>query len=163
MLEVSLRAIGAVLGYKEMMRSLLPNIAAWIAILSFGLPAIPIIAVVGFLTGKRALSNVGKAIREKVVGEFQSKLRQESGNQADTMSEKLDAQLNELEKNLDVGMQKQIDEIKEQMNAALKDKEKGQAEVNRKIKNIENIRKNLRSIHEEVSAFMIELLNIERN
>ena len=152
-------AVGAVLGYEEMLKALIPNILALLGAMIVGLPVLPVILIVGLITGHKALGNVEKTIREKVTSEFQSKLREEGSNQAQHIADKMDERLSELEENLNKGMERQIGEIKEQMDAVLEDKVKGEAEVQNKLNQIENIREELRTIDYDVDNFLMKLVN----
>jgi len=152
-------AIGAIFGYREMLKSLIPNVAAIIAAIVIGLPVLPVMLIVGAIMGVSTVSNMGNRIKEKVGERFRQEIREKSGEQAEQIANQLDEQLGALKNALEAGMERRIAEVKEQAETALAAHEKGESEVNLKFENIDSIKKELNQINDELDEFIVGLVN----
>lgn len=147
-------AIGAVFGYQEMLKSLIPNILAIVAALVIGLPVLPVMLIVGAIFGVKAAKGISGKIRVQVSNNFKEELNKNSSNHAEQIVQQLDQKLEELEKTLKTGMENQINSVREQAEAALSDHEKGEREVQRKLNDIDTLKKEMSKINEEIDQFI---------
>ena len=151
-------AIGAFLGYREMLKSLIPNVAAIIAAMIIGLPVLPVMLVVGVITGGIAMNKMGGRLKAQVSKEFRQQLHNKSSEQAEQIAIQLDQQLGDLNHALDTGMERRIEEVQEQAKTALADHDKGENAVKHKLENIANIKKEFNQISDELDRFMVDLV-----
>lgn len=150
-------AIGAFLGWKEMLKSIIPNVGAIIAAIIIGLPLIPIILIASTIVGVVAIEKMGAKIRKTVAEEFKRTLREKSSEQATKIASQLDEQLRELKNTLEAGMERQIAELQEQAESALDNHRQGEREVESKLEAIDEIKKGLTEMNIKLDEFINDL------
>ncbi len=154
--------IGAIFGWREMVKALLPNLAVIFTALTLGwslLPFLAVTAAVTTITGKYSLKRIARQLKEKAAENFRLEVRKHSNEQADKIVKQLDEQLSALKDALETGMERQIAEVREQAESALADHQKGQDEVNNKLEQIETIKTEVNRVNTELDDFIMDLVN----
>ncbi len=150
-------AIGALFGWKEMLKALLPNVAAIIAAVAIGIPVIPVAIIVGLITGWSAVEGLKNKVKEEVCKKFKTTLGEKSSGQAKQIAKQLNKKLKELENALIEGMERQIAEVRERAESALADHNAGESEVQKKLLHVEAVKLQLQEVREALEAFINNL------
>jgi ribosome biogenesis GTPase A len=154
-------AIGAFMGWKEMTKTILPNIATIIATLALSIPVLPaavLLLIVNIIQGDGALKKLKRTVKEKVLEEYRKNIRIESVTHADAISKQVENHLNELSKAIILGMERRINEINDQVKTALKAHNKGQQEVDAQLRLIDEFKIQINNINEELDEFIVDLV-----
>lgn len=155
--------LGAVFGWREVIKSIMPQLLLAIAAGIFALPALPhiIIAVLlGFAQGVR-VHGMGKKIRTEVGKNYKQKLREIAPDEAQKVAHQLDKEIAKLQKQLELGLQVRIDEIEEQVTSALEKQKEGQDAVTTKLAEINKIEKRLSDISVKLVQFIASVEQID--
>lgn len=156
--------LGAVFGWREVIKSIMPQLLLAIAAGIFALPALPhiIIAVLlGFAQGGVRVHGMGKKIRTEVGKNYKQKLREIAPDEAQKVAHQLDKEIAKLQKQLELGLQVRIDEIEEQVTSALEKQKEGQDAVTTKLAEINKIEKRLSDISVKLVQFIASVEQID--
>lgn len=134
--------IGATFGYQEMLKSLIPQlIIGVIGYIFLGLNPITLIPmlVAALIQGKLMEGGLANRIKEEVGKKFSEQLNQSTVDIVDKVSEAVSVELNKVKNLVDKGLEAEIQNIRQQVKNVLDDKEKGQAEVDKKLKQLDDL------------------------
>ena len=146
--------LGAILGWKELAKAILPHIAAIITASAIGLPLLPSVILVALFKGGWAAVDIFKKLKDEVKIAYKSKLREATGEQARSVTQQLDKEFSKLSDQIERGVQLQIDEVSEQVESTLRDQEEGQQAVDRKLAEIKTAEAQLQSVTIELVDFV---------
>lgn len=141
-------------GWREVVKGILPQIAAAMAASLIGLPMVPVLIIAAIIQGGFTTFNLLNRIKEETIKGYRAKLRELAADQADKIAQQIDSQLSELQGQIDRGIQAQIDSVKEQVEAALATQQKGEAEVNAKLTTIYQTEQHLAHIGIKLVKFI---------
>ena len=149
--------VGGMLGMKEMVVSLLPNIVLSVGMLLLGvtnpLVLIGALFAAGSLQGVLRVGSMTKEIRSKVAKELSSNLRNSAEETAETAANEVYERTEDLMNQIDEGLKKEIGEVRESVEAVLAAKRSGEAQTHKRAAQLDAIMK-------EVSALQSELDDI---
>ena len=149
--------LGAVLGWKQVVNGVLPQIGA-VAISSiFGLPLLPILIIAGTVQGVINANQIIKIKRDEAVKEYKQNLRQGVSKQSQEIVQQIDREFSNLSEQLDKGLQVQIDEVKEQVETALCKQEEGQQAVDANLSKINQQENKLSDISVQLVEFIAQI------
>lgn len=151
-------AIGAVFGWREMLKGLLPNLGAIIAAILLGLPVLPIAILAGLIHGAYAFSRISDGIKEKVVEKFKEGLMQSRDEQAQKVADNIDDQLLQLQEALRAGTEIQIAKLKETANTARSDRKKEQGGLDAKLAEVQAFKVTLEKTEQELETFITSII-----
>lgn len=151
-------AIGAVFGWKEMLRGLIPNVGAIIAAMLIGIPVLPAILVASTIYGVYAYNKIGGKLKAKVAEKFKDGLRAARTEQARKVADKFDSQLSELQEALRSGTDSQIAHLKDLADTAQADRKKEQGELDQKLAEIEAFKAALEKTEQDLEDFIEDML-----
>ena len=144
--------LGAVLGWKEMAKAFLPQVLASMTAMVIGLPLLPVVIIAAIAQGGWAALNIFKRLKDEVKKAYKNKLREATGEQARCITQQLDKEFEKLSEQIERGVQRQIDEVNEQVVAALRNQEEGQQSVDKKLAEID-------MAESQLQAAMVELVD----
>ncbi|MEC4819435.1 MAG: dynamin family protein [Scytonema sp. PMC 1069.18] len=150
--------VGAIFGWQEVTKLILPHLLALMAASTFGLPLLPVAIVVAVFRGGVTALNIIQRVKEEVGKTYKQKLRELSLQQGEKIAKQFDAELAELSARLERGLKVQIDTVEEQVQTALKTHKAGQQEVDNELHEINNLEKQLSDINLKLLTF-IELID----
>ena len=148
--------IGAVFGYKEMLKSLIPQIAlialahAFVGFNPFIL--IPTIIAGGFIQGLIKIETTNDKIKKDVGNRYKHQIS--LLGQSDEIANVVAAKLNEIKTALDEGLGKEIQSIRDQVESIFAEKQKGQANVEYQLRQLESISQEISAIDSKLDAFI---------
>jgi GTPase SAR1 family protein/flagellar capping protein FliD len=158
---VGMAGIGAVFGYQEMLKSLLPQIAiaaATVVLVGWNpLVLIPAMAAGGFIQGLITSKAANKKIKEEVGKRFANEIRSSKYQRADEIADAVAKKLGEIKAAVDEGLAKEIQSIRDQVESILAEKRKGQTNVEQKLKELESIRNQMNEIDSKLDDLIAEV------
>lgn len=158
LVDLGSAAIGATFGFREMAKSILPQMAIVITTtVLFGwnpLILIPVMLASGGIQGLLKMKSTNKQIRDAVGVAFASKLRQSRPEQANVMANKLDGKLHEIQDAVDQGLALEIQSIRDQVNAILDEKKQGQKKVDEALRGLNAIQDELNAIDSAIDELV---------
>ena len=145
--------IGATFGYQEMLKSLIPQLV--IGIISYillGLNPITFVPmlVAALIQGKLMEGGLANRIKEEVGKKFSEQLNQSTVDIVDKVGKAVGAELNKVKNLVDKGLEAEIQNIRQQVNNVLAEKQKGQAEVDKKLKQLDDLTQYVNKNDEEL-------------
>ncbi len=154
----AMAGLGAAFGLEEVVRSFLPQLAAMLGAVILGLPLLPVTIVAAVLQGGHTTFSMVGRIKQ----EMGKRVKQEIGQAKVRSSEKIplqiDKELHNFQEQLQRGLLVQIEGVREQVEAALRDKEAGQETVERKLHELHALRRELIEIYSELDRFTDNLI-----
>lgn len=145
--------IGATFGYQEMLKSLIPQlIIGIIGYIFLGVNPITLIPmlVAALIQGKLMEGGLANRIKEEVGKKFSEQLNQSTVDIVDNVSKAVGTELNKVKNLVDKGLEAEIQNIRQQVKNVLADKEKGQAEVDKKLKQLDDLTQCVNKIDQEL-------------
>ncbi|MGB3420119.1 MAG: dynamin family protein [Dolichospermum sp.] len=145
--------IGATFGYQEMLKSLIPQlIIGIIGYIFLGVNPITLIPmlVAALIQGKLMEGGLANRIKEEVGKKFSEQLNQSTVDIVDNVSKAVGTELNKVKNLVDKGLEAEIQNIRQQVKNVLADKEKGQAEVDKKLKQLDDLTQYVNKIDQEL-------------
>lgn len=149
--------LGAVFGWREVAKAILPQITAVLLSSTLGLPVLPVMIVAAILQGGIQAASIVKKLKQEVAKQYKHKLREMGPNQGEKIFEQLDEGLSAMATQLEQGLQVQIDEVKGQVDATLREKEEGQQTVDEKLADMDEVERRLDDVEEHLSDFLLSL------
>jgi GTPase Era involved in 16S rRNA processing len=146
-------AIGATFGYQEMLKSLIPQlIIGIVGYIFLGLNPITLVPmlVAALIQGKLMEGGLGNRIKEEVGKKFSEQLSSTTVDIVGNVGNGVSAELNKVKNLVDKGLEAEIQNIRQQVKNVLGDKEKGQAEVDKKLKQLDDLAKDVNKIDQEL-------------
>ena len=153
--------IGAVFGYQEMAKSIIPQVG--IAILTIALAGfnplflIPAMASGGFIQGLLSTKSTNKKIKEQVGQRFAASISDSADSRSDAVVVTVDEELAKTQVGLDRGLGREIQAIQEQINSVLIEKKKGQVNVDEKLQELSSLIRKLDAIDRELDTLVAEV------
>ncbi len=161
LVDLGSAAIGATFGFREMVKSVLPQLGVLVVTtLLFGwnpLILIPAMLASGGIQGLFKMKSTNKQIRDAVGEAFESKLRETRAEQASDVANKLDNKLKEIQEALDQGLTLEIQSIRDQMNAVIAEKQRGQEKVDQTLQSLSAISNELDAIATEIDDLVQQI------
>lgn len=145
--------IGATFGYQEMLKSLIPQLVIGIiGYIFLGLNPITFVPmlVAALIQGKLMEGGLANRIKEEVGKKFSEQLNQSTVDITDKVSKAVGAELNKVKNLVDKGLEAEIQNIRQQVNNVLAEKQKGQAEVDKKLKQLDDLTQDVNKNEEEL-------------
>jgi predicted GTPase len=149
--------LGAVLGWKEMAKAFLPQLLVYMTAGTIGFPLLPALVIAGLVQGGLAAFNIFQKLKDEVKKEYKNKLREVTGDQAKKVTEQLELEFEKLGTQIERGVQLQIDEVRDQVEFALRSKEEGEQSVNRQLKEIDLVEADLQDVNVALVNFVASL------
>lgn len=155
-------ALGAVFGYEEMLKSILPQVAIGIVtIVLVGFNPwvlIPAMMAGGMIQGVFKMKSTNDKIKKAVVQEYVNQIRQSSYQQSDEIANAVIAQLNEVKDTVDRGLGKEIQSVRDQVESVFTEKHKGQANVDQKLQQLQSISQELNLVESQLDELINSLI-----
>jgi len=153
--------VGGVLGYKEMLKSLIPSFGVALALAIVGItnPLLLIGALLGagtiqgFLSTKTATKKVLQAAADELV----CKLREAADETAESLADSIHERTQQIADAIDVGMGKEIQDIRDQVESVLREKRQGEAAVSMRKDLLLTTSRTLGGIQDELNEFIFSL------
>ncbi|MEG4912678.1 dynamin family protein [Microcoleus sp. B7-D4] len=149
-------AIGGLFGYKEMLKSLIPQIATVAVTIAFaGLnPWVLIPAIFGSSTLQAFIkvNGINDKVKQQVGKEYGATLQ--ASNQPNEVANAVAAKIKEIEDGVDRGLGSEIQSLRTQVNSILAEKQKGQVNVDQKIQELKLLSERLNAIDGELNELM---------
>ncbi len=149
-------AIGGLFGYKEMLKSLIPQMATiGVTYLLVGLNPwvlIPAILASGSLQAFIRVNGINDKIKQQVGKEY--KVQVQALNQPDEVANAVAAKIKEIEDAVDAGLGSEIQSVRTQVNSIFAEKQKGQANVDQKILELKSLTNKLNAIDGQLNELM---------
>jgi hypothetical protein len=154
--------IGAMYGYEEMVKSLVPQIllaASTVILIGFN-PWIlfPVMAGGGVIQGLLSTNGTNKKLKEVVSQKYASEVRASAQGQARKLAEAVSQELSKIEETVDNGLEAEIQAIQEQVNSILAEKQKGQANVDEKLRELDHLSGSLNEIDSELDDLIAQIV-----
>ena len=86
-----------------------------------------------------------------------AKLKENAYANAEAMAKSVDEQMESLVESIDQGLQGEIQAVRDQAEAVLRDKERGEASVQERLRSLEQSRKKLTTLNSKLSDLIFEL------
>ncbi|TVQ45915.1 MAG: GTP-binding protein [Gloeocapsa sp. DLM2.Bin57] len=154
-------AVGAVFGYQEMLKSIIPQIALAFGALLLGLTSpwvlVPLLMGGGLVQGLFKMQSTNNKVKEAVAKEYIKQLRNANYEQSSQIADSIVDKLREFQTNIDKGLEKEIQSIRDQVNSVLIEKQKGEANVAQKITELEEIEEQLNQIDSKLDEFITKV------
>ncbi|WP_088890015.1 dynamin family protein [Leptolyngbya ohadii] len=155
-------SIGAIYGYEEMLKSLLPQIllsAATIVLVGLNpLVLFPVMAAGGILQGLLSTNSTNKKLKEVVSQKYAGEVRSAAYEQANKLAEAVSEELGKIETAVDQGLGAEIQSVREQVDSILIEKQKGQANVDQKLQDLDRISRELNEIDSELDDLIAQMM-----
>ncbi len=153
--------VGGVLGYKEMLKSLIPSFGVAIALAIVGVtnPFLLIGALLGagtvqgFLSTKSATKKILQAAGDELV----RKLRESADRTAESIAEGIHDRTEEIANLVDAGMEREIQYIRDQVESVLREKRQGEASVAARKDDLLERSRALGEMQKELNDFVFSL------
>jgi len=149
-------AIGGLFGYKEMLKSLIPQLATvGVTYLLVGLNPwilIPAIFASGSLQAFIKVNGINDKVKQQVGKEY--KIQFQASNQPDEVANAVAAKIKEIEDGVDGGLGNEIQSLRTQVKSILAEKQKGQANVDQKIRELASLTDQLNAIDGQLNELM---------
>lgn len=153
--------LGAVFGYQEMAKSIVPQMGlAILTIVLVGLNPwvlLPVMASGGFIQGLWSAKSTNTKIKEEVGKRYAASIRDTAPQRGNEVAEAVVTELSKIQNGVNEGLSREIQSVRDQVNSILTEKQKGQANVDQKLRAIESIRRELDVIDSEVDALIAEV------
>lgn len=145
--------IGATFGYQEMLRSLIPQLIIGImGYILLGVNPITLIPmlIAALIQGKLMEGGLTNRIKEEVSNKFSGQLNQSTVDIVDKVGKGVSAEMNKVKNLVNKGLESEIENIRQQVKNVLADKEKGQVEVDKKLKQLDDLTQYVNKIDQEL-------------
>ncbi|MCM0589077.1 MAG: dynamin family protein [Gloeotrichia echinulata CP02] len=152
--------IGATFGYQEMLKTLIPQLV--IGIVSFlflGLNPLTLVPTLigAVIQGKLMEGGLSNKIKEEVSKKFSEELSKSTADIVEKVGKGVSAELSKVKDILNDGLGAEIKNIRQQANNALVEKQKGQAEVDKRLKQLDILAQNVNSIDQELDDLISQV------
>lgn len=161
LVDLGSAAIGATFGFREMAKSILPQIAVVVTTViligSNPLILIPVMIASGGIQGLLKMKSTNKQIRDAVGQAFEVKLRESRPEQANAIANKLDGKLNEIQVAIDQGLALEVQSIRDQVDAIIKEKKQGQEKVDAALQGLDEVTHKLNAIDSDIDELVQQI------
>jgi hypothetical protein len=153
--------VGGTMGFKEMLKSLAPNFALCVGMILLGITnpfiLIPALLGAGLFQGIMKAGKATETIKTKVASEMSRKLTDDAPLVAEQMAAAIYDQTGEFKSTMAEGLEKEINVIREQVEAVLDQKRKGEASVRDKKKLLEHLDAELSKIDSSLADMVFAI------
>lgn len=153
--------LGAVFGYQEMAKSIVPQFGlAILSIMLVGLNPwflIPIMASGGFIQGLWSAKSTNKKIKEEVSKRFAASIRDSAQQRGNEVAEAVVAELAKVQDAVNQGLSQEIKGVRDQVDSIRSEKQKGQANVDQKLQELSYLVRKLDAIDNELDKLVMEV------
>ncbi|WP_375511625.1 dynamin family protein [uncultured Nostoc sp.] len=152
--------MGAAFGYKEMLKSLVPQIALIAVTYVFAinpLTMLPVMIIGGLAQSALKIQSTNEKIKKAVTDKFIDQIRTDSYQRADELSNSVVEQIGKIKDAIDQELGQEIQNIRDQVDSILSEKQKGQENVEDKLHDLASIRKNLDEIDSELDELITQV------
>lgn len=152
--------VGAVFGYQEMAKGLLPQLGLALVALSVITNPFALIAVMaagGFIQGLLTSKSTNKKIKEEVSKRFAASIRDSAQQRGNDIAEAVVAELAKLQDEVNKGLSQEIKGVKNQVDSIVSEKQKGQANVDQKLRELSSLTRELDVIDNELDKLIMEV------
>ncbi|KOP26822.1 GTP-binding protein [Hapalosiphon sp. MRB220] len=154
-------ALGAAFGFQEMAKGLIAQFALFAVTYAFaGLNPfilIPAMVIGGIVQGAWKIQSTNDKIKAAVTEKFINQIRTDSYPRADELSSAVVQQIDKIKDAVDQELGQEIQNIRDQVDSILLEKQKGQANVEQKLHELGSIRKNLDAIDSELDELITQV------
>ena len=155
-------AIGATLGYGEMLKSLIPQIGiTLITTLLVGfnpLILIPAMLAGGFVQGLLKQDGIAEKVKEKTGERFSVLLLSVMNERADELGDAAAEKIGEIKSAIGSGLESELRSLREQVDSVMREKHKGQQGVDEKLRNLAATRQSIDALDAELDELMAAVM-----
>lgn len=159
--NAALGVLGAVFSYQEMLKSLIPRLGLIVATYVFAnfnpFIIIPHIVISGIVQGAWKIQSTNDKIKAAVTEKFINQIRTDSYQRADELSNSIVQQIGRINDAIDQEFGQEIQNIRDQVDSILEEKQKGQENVEQKLHELASIRKRLDEIDSELDELIAQV------
>jgi hypothetical protein len=123
-------AVGAVFGYQEMLKSILPQLGLAIGAIILGFTSpwvlIPLLMGGGLVQGILKMKATNNQVKQTVAKEYIKQIRHSNYQQSDKIAGSVVEKLRDFQNKIDQGLEKEIQSIRDQVNSVLEEKQMNQ-------------------------------------
>jgi GTPase SAR1 family protein len=152
--------IGATFGYQEMLKSLIPQLAiALVGYIFLGINPITLVPmlVAAVVQGKLMEGGLANKIKEEVSKKFSEQMSTTTVDISNNVTNGVSKELSKVKNLVDEGLGLEIQNIRQQVSNVLSEKQKGQSEVDKKIKQLEILARDVNTIDRELDDLIAEV------
>ena len=153
--------VGGALGFKEMLKSLGPQIAIVIGMFVLGftnpITIIPALIAAGILQLVLKANTVSNKIKNKIVEGIKASIKEKKYENAEAIAKEMMKKVQPLEDAASKVLGKEIKVIKEQVEAALRDLGAGEAHVKSTIEELNNLENKVKVLRSQLGDFVFDI------
>ncbi|MBE9230125.1 dynamin family protein [Cuspidothrix issatschenkoi LEGE 03284] len=154
-------AVGAVFGYQEMLKSILPQLGLAIGAIILGFTSpwvlIPLLMGGGLVQGILKMKATNDQVKQTIAKEYIKQIRSSNYEQSNKIADSVVEKLRDFQNKIDQGLEKEIQSIRDQVNSVLEEKQKGQSNVDQKLQELENIEKQMNQLDSKLDEFIAKI------
>lgn len=159
LMDIGSGVIGGLFGYKEMLKSLIPQLATVAVSIAFAglnpLVLVPAMFATGSLQALIKVNGINDKVKQQVGKEY--KVQLQASNQPNEVANAVATKIKEIENAVDIGLGNEIQSVRTQVNSILAEKQKGQTNVDEKIHELQLLLDRLNAIDGELNKLMREV------
>ncbi|MEH1868011.1 MAG: dynamin family protein [Nostoc sp.] len=156
--NIGLAGVGAVFGYQEMAKAIIPQLILSLAALTLAATNPFLIfgamagggLIQGFLTAK----STNNKIKEEAAKRFAASIRDSAPQRGDKIAEAVVTKLVEIQNSINQGLGQEIQKFREQVDSILEEKQQGQANVDAIISELQILSRELDAIDQELDTLV---------
>jgi len=153
--------LGAVFGYQEMLKSLIPQIVAVVvSILLLGTNPVTLIhtmLAVGFGQAKFMEGGLGEKIKKQVGQKFAEQFKDSKDEMTNKIVTQIEAELKKIKDSVNQGLGAEIQNIRQQLDTMLAEKKKGQAQVDQKLRELDNLSQSVDKFDKALDELILQI------
>ena len=154
--------IGGVFGFKAMLVSLVQQIAlATATILVVGAVnpwiLVPVMVGGGFVDGLIRVNSTNEQIKKAFAQKYAEHLRQSNADRSAEIANAVAEKLSQLQNAVDMGLAKEIQSVRDQVNSILVEKQKGQANVDQKLRQLDALARSVNALDSDLDALIAQV------
>ena len=153
--------LGAVFGYQEMLKSLIPQmVAVVVSILVLGtnpVTLIPTMLAVGFGQAKLVEGGLGEKIKKQVGQKFAEQFKDSKDEMTNKIVTQIEAELKKIKDSVNQGLGAEIQNIRQQLDTMLAEKKKGQAQVDQKLRELDNLSQSVDKLDKALDELILQV------
>ncbi|NJN13009.1 MAG: GTP-binding protein [Richelia sp. RM1_1_1] len=154
-------ALGAAFGFQEMAKGLIAQFALLGITYAFAgfnpFILIPAMVIGGIVQGAWKIQSTNDKIKAAVTEKFINQIRTDSYQRADELSNAVVQQIGKIKAAVDQELGQEIQNIRDQVDSILSEKQKGQENVEQKLHELASIRKKLDAIDNELDELITQV------
>jgi GTPase SAR1 family protein len=156
--NIGLAGVGAVFGYQEMAKAIIPQLALTVGVVILGVTNPLLIfgamagggLIQGFLTTK----STNNRIKEEAAKRFAASIRDSAPQRGNKIAEAVVIKLAEIENSINQSLGQEIQKFREQVDSILQEKQQGQSNVDETISELQVLSRELDAIDQELDALV---------